>query len=48
MSRMYNIFCSMHRIVSMAEHTAEALKLFENSHFDGKPAGSAAVSGIGA
>ena len=45
MSRMYNFFRGMHLIVSMAEHTAEALKLFENSHFDGKPAGSAADSG---
>ena len=48
MSRMYNFFCGMHLIVSMAEHTAEALKLFENSHFEGKPAGSATVAGIGA
>ena len=39
MSRRYNIFCGMHLIFSMAE----ALKLFENSHFDGKPAGSAAA-----
>ena len=45
MSRMYNFYCGMHLIVSMAEHTAEALKLFENSHFEGKPAGSASVHG---
>ena len=41
LSYMYNFFCGMHLIVSMVEHTCEALKLFETAHFASKPAGSA-------
>ena len=32
MARMYNFFCGMHFIVGMADHTAEALRLFEIAH----------------
>ena len=32
MARMYNFFCGMHFIVGMAEHTAEAVRLFEIAH----------------
>ena len=32
MARMYNFFCGMHFIVGMADHTAEALRLFEITH----------------
>ena len=32
MAHMYNFFCGMHFIVGMADHTAEALRLFEIAH----------------
>ena len=41
MARMYNFFCGMHLVVSIAEYTSEAFKLFETAHFAGEPAGSA-------
>ena len=28
---MYHFYCGMHLVVNMAEHTAEALKLFESA-----------------
>lgn len=31
MCEMYHFFCSMHLVVNMAEHTAEALPLFESA-----------------
>ena len=31
MCEMYHFYCGMHLVVNMAEHTAEALKLFENA-----------------
>ena len=32
MSEMYNFFCGIHFVVSMAETTSEAIRLFENAH----------------
>ena len=32
MSEMYNFFCGVHFVVSMAETTSEAIRLFEKAH----------------
>ena len=32
MSEMYNFFCGIHFVVSMAETTSEAIRLFEKAH----------------
>jgi len=34
MSRMYNFYCGMHFVTNMAEHTSEAMRLFENAYSD--------------
>ena len=41
MSRMYNFFCGMHFITGMAEHTAEAIRLFESAESDTPSSGEA-------
>ena len=37
MSRMYNFFSGLHFLVAVADHTAEALRLFEVAHCDSSP-----------
>jgi len=34
---MYNFFCGLHFLVAVADHTAEALRLFEVAHCDPSP-----------
>jgi len=34
---IYNFFCGLHFLVAVADHTAEALRLFEVAHCDSSP-----------
>ena len=46
MLQMNNFFCGLHYIVNLAEHTAEALKGWEQLHFaDGEKKGAAGLPG---
>ena len=46
LSEMYNFFCGLHLLTSMADSVAASFKQFEEIHLEGKKVGAAAEAGI--
>ncbi len=46
LSQMYNFFCGLHLLTSMADAIAVSFKKFEDSYLECKKIGAAAISGI--